>query len=183
MLQSRVGGSGGPPALTADRCGGSRTPSTAVDVGPSTAGAEAQPGVPLWCTYEEDSFASPTQERWFEAPPGRVLWRMNREPLAYDAFAADGLQGGAQRWGRTRAVAAALSSSAALIPVRVVAGPVERRASMNDELQAKNLIESGKRHIEAEAWDQLREVNARLLDLLPQSEQRAEEFRHFTGII
>ena len=60
---------------------------------------------------------------------------------------------------------------------------VERRASMNDELQAKNLIESGKRHIEAEAWDQLREVNARLLDLLPQSEQRAEEFRHFTGII
>jgi molecular chaperone DnaK len=60
---------------------------------------------------------------------------------------------------------------------------VERRASMNDELQAKNLIESGKRHIAAEAWDQLREVNARLLHLLPQSEQQADEFRHFTGIV
>lgn len=60
---------------------------------------------------------------------------------------------------------------------------VERRASMNDELQAKNLIESGKRHIASEAWDQLREVNARLWDLLPQSEQKSEEFRHFTGIV
>ena len=60
---------------------------------------------------------------------------------------------------------------------------VGRRASMNDELQAKNLIESGKRHIASEAWDQLREVNIRLLDLLPQSQQKAEEFRHFTGIV
>ena len=60
---------------------------------------------------------------------------------------------------------------------------VERRASMNDELQAKNLIESGKRHIAVEAWDQLREVNARLLHLLPHSEQQADELRHFTGIV
>jgi molecular chaperone DnaK len=60
---------------------------------------------------------------------------------------------------------------------------VERRASMNDEVQAKNLIEIGKRHIALESWDQLREVNGRLLDLLPQAEQQADDFRHFTGII
>ena len=29
----------------------------------------------------------------------------------------------------------------------------ERRTSMNDQLQAKNLIENGKRHIAEESWD------------------------------
>jgi molecular chaperone DnaK len=60
---------------------------------------------------------------------------------------------------------------------------IDRRASMNDEMQAKTLIEIGKKHIALEDWDQLRDVNGRLLDLLPQAEQQADDFRHFTGIV
>lgn len=60
---------------------------------------------------------------------------------------------------------------------------VERRTSMNDRVQAKNLIESGRRYAETEDWDDLRTVNGRLWDLLPQPEQQSEEFRHFTGIV
>ena len=60
---------------------------------------------------------------------------------------------------------------------------VERRTSMNDQVQAKNLIESGRRYAETEDWDDLRTVNGRLWDLLPQPEQQSEEFRHFTGIV
>jgi len=47
----------------------------------------------------------------------------------------------------------------------------DKRSSMNDEIQAKNMIESGKRYIQSESWDQLREVNSRLVDLLPKSEK------------
>lgn len=60
---------------------------------------------------------------------------------------------------------------------------VECRTSMNDQVQAKNLIESGRRYAETEDWDNLRTVNGRLWDLLPQPEQQSEEFRHFTGIV
>lgn len=60
---------------------------------------------------------------------------------------------------------------------------VEHRTSMNDQVQAKNLIESGRRYAETEDWDDLRTVNGRLWDLLPQPEQQSEEFRHFTGIV
>lgn len=60
---------------------------------------------------------------------------------------------------------------------------VERRTSMNDQLQAKNLIESGKRYQNEQDWDNLRQVNGRLWDLLPQREQQSEEMRHFTGIV
>lgn len=54
---------------------------------------------------------------------------------------------------------------------------------MNDQLQAKNLIESGKRYQNEQDWDNLRQVNGRLWDLLPQREQQSEEMRHFTGIV
>ncbi len=60
---------------------------------------------------------------------------------------------------------------------------VERRASMNDQLQAKNLIENGKRHITEQSWDDLRQVVGRLWSLLPQLEQQAKEFRYLTGIV
>jgi molecular chaperone DnaK len=60
---------------------------------------------------------------------------------------------------------------------------VEARTSMNDQLQAKTLIETGKRHIASEAWDDLREVNGRLWNLLPQKEQQSPDMRHFTGIV
>jgi len=60
---------------------------------------------------------------------------------------------------------------------------VERRASMNDELQAKNLIENGKRHIAEQSWDDLRQIVGRLWSLLPEPEQQAKEFRYITGIV
>jgi molecular chaperone DnaK len=58
----------------------------------------------------------------------------------------------------------------------------DKRASMNDEIQAKNLIENGKRHITADAWDLLREVNSRLVDLLPRSEKKHVPGGGLTGI-
>jgi molecular chaperone DnaK len=60
---------------------------------------------------------------------------------------------------------------------------VERRTSMNDQIQAKNLIDSGRRYVAAEDWDNLRVVNGRLWDLLPQPEQQSGDFKHFTGIV
>ena len=52
----------------------------------------------------------------------------------------------------------------------------------NDQLQAKNLIEAGKRHIEADDYDKLADVNGRLQCLLPQTDRNSKEMRHFTGI-
>jgi molecular chaperone DnaK len=60
---------------------------------------------------------------------------------------------------------------------------MERRASMNDQVQAKQLFESGKRYIAAESWDDLRQVNGRLWDLLPEKERDAEDMRLYTGIV
>jgi len=59
---------------------------------------------------------------------------------------------------------------------------VGKRESFNDQLQAKNLIEAGKKHIGADDFDKLGEVNARLSNLLPQREKDSNEMRHFTGI-
>ena len=59
----------------------------------------------------------------------------------------------------------------------------EKRTSMNDQVQAKQLFENGKRLIEQESWDDLRIVNSRLWELMPAQEQDSEEMRHFTGII
>ncbi|VGO19019.1 tetratricopeptide repeat protein [Pontiella sulfatireligans] len=56
------------------------------------------------------------------------------------------------------------------------------RESLNDQLQAKNLIEAGKRHIAAEDYDKLLEVNERLHSLLPEDEKDSKEMRHFTNI-
>jgi molecular chaperone DnaK len=54
---------------------------------------------------------------------------------------------------------------------------------MNDQVQAKQLIENGRRLIESESWDDLRQVNGRLWDLMPDSEQSSDEMRPFTGIV
>lgn len=59
---------------------------------------------------------------------------------------------------------------------------IERRETFNDQLQAKNLIEAGKKHIADENYDKLLEVNVRLHSLLPQQEQDSKEMRYFTGI-
>jgi molecular chaperone DnaK len=60
----------------------------------------------------------------------------------------------------------------------------ERRPSMNDQVQAKQLFENGKRLIAGQSWDELNQVIARLCDLIP-ADQRGtdEEARMFTGIV
>ncbi|RON13054.1 Hsp70 family protein [Pseudomonas frederiksbergensis] len=60
---------------------------------------------------------------------------------------------------------------------------VKHRASMNDQMQAKQLFENGKRHISSESWDDLNQVNGRLWDLLPEDEREAEDMRLYTGIV
>lgn len=57
-----------------------------------------------------------------------------------------------------------------------------KREMFNDQLQAKNLIDAGKKHIESEDYERLAEVNGRLHNLLPEREQASKEMRHFTGI-
>ena len=59
---------------------------------------------------------------------------------------------------------------------------LEKREMLNDQLQAKNLIDAGKKHVAAEEFDRLAEVNARLHALLPQQVKESDEMRHFTGI-
>lgn len=60
---------------------------------------------------------------------------------------------------------------------------VENRTSMNDQLQAKQLIEAGRKHISTQAWDDLRQINGRLWDLMPESARESEEMRLYTGIV
>lgn len=44
---------------------------------------------------------------------------------------------------------------------------IENQAKMNDQSQAKSLIDAGKFAVESQNWDRLREINFGLLDLLP----------------
>ena len=46
---------------------------------------------------------------------------------------------------------------------------------LNDQLQAKNLIEAGKKHQAAEDWDKLDEVIGRLYNLLPEEMDSTEK--------
>lgn len=55
----------------------------------------------------------------------------------------------------------------------------DKRECLNDQVQANNLIEAGKRHIEAEDYEKLAQVNFRLHELLPQREQDSQESRAF----
>ncbi|MBY5946008.1 Hsp70 family protein [Photobacterium rosenbergii] len=59
----------------------------------------------------------------------------------------------------------------------------ERRISMNDQSYAKQLFESGHRAIENEAWDDLRDINGMLWELMPETERPAEDIQMFTGIV
>jgi molecular chaperone DnaK len=60
---------------------------------------------------------------------------------------------------------------------------VERRTSMNDQVQAKQLIEAGRGYVSAQAWDDLRQVSGRLWDLLPSDAREADDMRLYTGIL
>ncbi|RYE53303.1 MAG: hypothetical protein EOP48_14695 [Sphingobacteriales bacterium] len=48
----------------------------------------------------------------------------------------------------------------------------QRGPSMNDQIQAKTLIDAGKFAIESENWDRLSEINSALINLLPKSAQK-----------
>jgi hypothetical protein len=54
---------------------------------------------------------------------------------------------------------------------------------MNDQIQASQLIESGKRAAAREDVAELRQINGRLWDLMPAKEQASDEMRVFTGIV
>ena len=60
---------------------------------------------------------------------------------------------------------------------------VEKRASMNDQMQANQLIDAGRREIAGEAWDDLRQINGRLWDLMPNDLQESGDMRLYTGIV
>lgn len=60
---------------------------------------------------------------------------------------------------------------------------IERRVAMNDQIQATQLIENGKRAADREDLDTLRQINARLWDLMPDQEQASDEMRAYTGIV
>jgi molecular chaperone DnaK len=60
---------------------------------------------------------------------------------------------------------------------------VEKRASMNDQMQANQLIDAGRREIVAQSWDDLRQINGRLWELMPNDVQDADDMRLYTGIV
>jgi molecular chaperone DnaK len=60
---------------------------------------------------------------------------------------------------------------------------VEKRASMNDQIQASQLIENGRRAAQGDDVDALRRIVDRLWYLMPAAAQESEEMGAFTGII
>ena len=59
----------------------------------------------------------------------------------------------------------------------------ERRASMNDQIQATQLIENGKRAIQKDDIASLQQINARLWELMPSDDKNSDEMRAYVGII
>jgi molecular chaperone DnaK len=60
---------------------------------------------------------------------------------------------------------------------------IQRRASMNDQIQVTQLIDSGRRAVENGDVDTLQQINLRLWDLMPATEKKSEEMRTYTGIV
>ena len=60
---------------------------------------------------------------------------------------------------------------------------VENRPSLNDQLQANELIDSGRRYISSQDWDDLRQINGRLWDLMPNDVKDSDDMRLYTGIV
>jgi molecular chaperone DnaK len=59
----------------------------------------------------------------------------------------------------------------------------ERRAAMNDQVQADSLIQAGRQHIATEQWESVRQIVGRLFDLLPQEDKDSKEFSGITGLV
>jgi molecular chaperone DnaK len=60
---------------------------------------------------------------------------------------------------------------------------MENRISMNDQDQAKILIDNGKNLISNESWEDIRIVISRLWDLMPDTERDTPDSLMFTGIV
>ncbi|KAB0265537.1 Hsp70 family protein [Microvirga brassicacearum] len=60
---------------------------------------------------------------------------------------------------------------------------VQRRASMNDQTLGKQLIDLGERHKSSKSWEDLRQVNGQLIDLMPETERASDGMRLYTGIV
>jgi molecular chaperone DnaK len=60
---------------------------------------------------------------------------------------------------------------------------VSKHPSMNDQIQATQMLDAGKRAISKEDWDEVRVVIGRLWTLVPAEEQAAEDMRMFTGLV
>jgi molecular chaperone DnaK len=60
---------------------------------------------------------------------------------------------------------------------------VDKRASMNDQIKAKQLINNGKRLVTGESWEDIRIVNAQLWELMPTQDQKSDKMRSYIGII
>lgn len=60
---------------------------------------------------------------------------------------------------------------------------IERRVSMNDQIQATQLIENGKRAIQRDDIASLRQINTRLWELIPSDDKNSDEMRAYVGII
>lgn len=59
----------------------------------------------------------------------------------------------------------------------------EKRPAMNDQAQAKQLIDHGRRLITTKNWDDLNDVNSQLWMLVPDTERAEEDVRLYTGIV
>lgn len=59
----------------------------------------------------------------------------------------------------------------------------EKRAAMNDQIQATRLLDAGRRAVQADQWDEVRTICNRLWDLLPEEQQNKGEMRMFTGLV
>lgn len=59
----------------------------------------------------------------------------------------------------------------------------EKRAAMNDQIQATRLLDAGRRAVQSEHWDEVRTICNRLWDLLPEEQQNKGEMRMFTGLV
>jgi molecular chaperone DnaK len=59
----------------------------------------------------------------------------------------------------------------------------EKRAAMNDQIQATRLLDAGRRAVQSEQWDEVRTICNRLWDLLPEEQQNKGEMRMFTGLV
>lgn len=60
---------------------------------------------------------------------------------------------------------------------------VDKRPSMNDQIQASQLVDHGKRAVAREDWEELRTVIGRMWGLMPAEQQNSQDMRMFTGLV